>query len=52
MKQANKASAKFALIIGDSELESGAGVLRDMCKRDAEQQEVKLNVEAIAGSIS
>lgn len=52
MKQANKASAKFALIIGDSELEAGAGVLRDMCNRDAEQQEVKLNVEAIAGSIN
>ncbi len=52
MKQANKVFAKFALIIGDSELESGAGVLRDMCNRDAEQQEVKLNVEAITDSIS
>ena len=52
MKQANKASANFALIIGDSELESGTGVLRDMRNRDAEQQEVKLNVEAIASSVS
>lgn len=52
MKQANKAFARFALIIGDSELESGSGILRDMCNRDVEQQEVKLNVEAIAGSIS
>ena len=52
LKLANKASAKFALIIGDSELEAGAGVLRDIRNREAEQQEVKLDIEAIAGSIS
>ena len=51
LKQANKAFAKFALIIGDSELEAGAGVLRDMCNRDVEQREVELDVETIAGSI-
>ncbi|MFT5697877.1 MAG: histidyl-tRNA synthetase [Desulforhopalus sp.] len=51
MKQANKASARFALIIGDSELESGRGVLRDMHDREAEQQDVKLVVEAIAAAI-
>lgn len=30
MKQANKAGARFVLIIGDAELESGKGILRNM----------------------
>lgn len=52
MKQANKASARFTLIVGESEIEAGAGVLRDMRNRDAEQQNVKLDVGAIAAEIS
>ena len=52
MKQANKASARFTLIVGESELEAGTGVLRDMHNREAEQQNVKLDVGAIAAEIS
>ncbi|PHR27890.1 MAG: histidine--tRNA ligase [Desulfotalea sp.] len=51
MKLANKDFAKFALIIGDSELESGVGVVKNMRDRDAGPQEVKLTVEAIAATI-
>ena len=52
MKLANKALARFALIIGDSELEKGAGIIKDMRDRDATQQEVELAVEPIIAVIN
>lgn len=52
MKQADKALAKYALIIGDSELKTGVGVLKDMRDRDATQEEVRLAVEPIIAVIS
>jgi histidyl-tRNA synthetase len=51
MKQANKADARYTLIIGDSELASGKGVLRNMCDREAEQQDVDLSAEAIISAM-
>lgn len=45
MKYANKAGAKSALIIGDSELESGKAMIKSMST--GEEHEIKL--EAIAG---
>lgn len=51
MKQANKAFAKYTLIIGDTELESGSGLLRNMLDREAEQQNIALTVEAIEAAI-
>ena len=52
MKQADKARARFALIIGDAEIETGAGILRDMRDRDATQQEIGLAVETIKAVIN
>jgi histidyl-tRNA synthetase len=49
MKQANKAGARFVLIIGDSELEAGKGVLRNMATE--EQQEVGLVAAEITARI-
>jgi len=49
MKQAHKAGARFVLIIGDAELASGKGVLRNMANE--QQQEVLLDAAAIAGQI-
>lgn len=46
MKQANKAGAKFVLIIGDAELAAGKGVLRNMATE--QQQEVVLAAADIA----
>jgi histidyl-tRNA synthetase len=46
MKQANKAGARFVLIIGDAELESGKGILRNMLGKE-EQQEIDLSASAI-----
>ncbi|TKB09939.1 histidine--tRNA ligase [Desulforhopalus sp. IMCC35007] len=51
MKQANKAAARYTLIIGDSEIASGKGVLRDMHDREAEQQDVDLSAEAILSAM-
>lgn len=48
MKQANKAGARYVLIVGDAELESGKGILRNMQAKDEDQQEVLLSAEAIA----
>ena len=50
MKQANKAGARFVLIIGDTELESGKGLLRNM-QSEEEQQEILLSAAAIAECI-
>ena len=50
MKQANKAGARFVFIIGDAELESGKGILRNMLGNE-EQQEVLLATAALAASI-
>jgi histidyl-tRNA synthetase len=49
MKQANKACARFVLIIGDAELASGKGVLRNMATE--QQQEVGLAATEIAARI-
>lgn len=49
MKQAHKAGARFVLIIGDAEMESGKGLLRNMATE--EQQEVLLAVAYIAARI-
>ena len=51
MKQANKVAARYTLIIGDSELASGKGVLRNMRDREAEQQDVDLSAEAIIAAM-
>ena len=50
MKQANKVGARFVLIIGDNELLSGKGILRNM-QGNQEQQEVLLSVAALADAI-
>ncbi len=50
MKQADKAGARFVLIIGDTELASGRGILRNMLG-DAEQQEVELSATALANAL-
>jgi len=47
MKQANKAGARFVLIIGDDELALGKGILRDMMTKE-EQQDIALSASAIA----
>ncbi len=47
MKQANKAGARFVLIIGVDELLSGQGILRNMLIKE-EQQDVLLSASAIA----
>ena len=50
MKQANKAGARFVLVLGESELASGKGVLRNMV---IEQQfEVDLIATEIAGKLA
>ena len=45
MKQADKAGARFALIVGDQELEKGKAVLRNM--QSKEQQELDLEADAL-----
>lgn len=50
MKQANKAGARFVLIIGDDELESGKGILRNMLSKE-DQQEIDLSASAIVECI-
>jgi histidyl-tRNA synthetase len=55
MKQANKAGARFVLIVGDAELASGKGILRNM-QGDDEQVEIPLAASAmsefLAGKLS
>ncbi len=46
MKQANKAGARYVLILGDDELEQGRGVLRNMSTQ--EQQQVGLEIDSIS----
>jgi histidyl-tRNA synthetase len=50
MKQANKAGARFVLIIGDAELDSGKGILRNMLSNE-EQQEILLSASVVADCI-
>lgn len=50
MKQANKVGARFVLIIGDTELESGKGILRNMLG-NAEQQEIELSATALTAAL-
>jgi histidyl-tRNA synthetase len=45
MKQANKAAARYVLMIGDEELAKNKGILRDMVTQ--EQQEIPLGDEAV-----
>jgi histidyl-tRNA synthetase len=52
MKQADKAGARFVLIIGDTELESGKGILRNMLMKNEEQQDILLSASAIAECLS
>jgi len=49
MKQAHKAGARFVLIIGESELQAGKGLLRNMATE--EQQDVLLDVAEILARI-
>ncbi len=51
MKQADKAGARFVLIVGDAEVQSGKAVLRNMMTKE-EQQDVSLSASAIAECIS
>lgn len=46
MKQADKAAARFVLIIGETELESGKGILRNM--ETKKEQNVVLSAPAVA----
>ncbi len=46
MKQAHKTGARFVLIIGDAELESGKGILRNMGTEE-DQQDVLLSAQSI-----
>ncbi|MBB1077930.1 histidine--tRNA ligase [Rhodoferax sp. 4810] len=50
MKQANKVGARFVFILGDAELESGQGILRNMLGNE-EQQEVLLTAAALADAV-
>ena len=50
MKQANKAGARYVLIIGDAEVASGKGILRNM--KTEEQQEVLLSGHAVGECIT
>ena len=49
MRQANKLGARYVLMIGENELETGGAVLRDMERKD--QEEIRLNeaVEVVIG---
>ena len=50
MKQANKADAKYVLIIGDNEIERSKGVLKNMVTQ--QQQDVKLESSALVEAVS
>ena len=49
MKQADKAGARFALIVGDQELEKKKAVLRDMSTK--EQQELNIESDIILAAV-
>ena len=49
MKQADKTGASYVLIVGDTELEAGEGVLRNMATQ--EQQGVALTAEAVTAAV-
>jgi histidyl-tRNA synthetase len=50
MKYADKTGARYTLILGDSEIESGKGQLRSMS--DSSQTEIDLNdIDALAASL-
>jgi histidyl-tRNA synthetase len=50
MKQANKAGAKYALIVGDDEIEKGKGMLKNM--QTQQQQEVELIGSALLEAVN
>lgn len=47
MKQANKAGARYAFIIGEDELKKGCGILRDMKNKDIGQVEIEFTADAL-----
>lgn len=49
MKYADKAGAKFVLVIGDNEIEEGVSELRNM--KSGERVKVELSIEAIINSV-
>ena len=49
MKQANKGGARYVLIIGDNELASGKGVLKNMATQ--QQQDVELDSSVLTGRV-
>ncbi len=49
MKQANKAGAKYVLIVGDDEIENGKGVLKNMATE--QQQDVDLTCSALLNAV-
>ena len=51
MKQANKAGAGFALIIGENELVEGKAVLRNMESQEQEEIGIGSNLEAISAML-
>lgn len=50
MKQANKAGAAFVLIVGDEELETKSGLLRNMSTQ--EQQNIKLDEDEVEAVVT
>ncbi|MBW1634932.1 MAG: histidine--tRNA ligase [Deltaproteobacteria bacterium] len=50
MKQANKAGSRYVLIIGDNELASGKGILKNMATQ--QQQDVELDSSVLAERVS
>jgi histidyl-tRNA synthetase len=49
MKQANKASARYVLIVGEDELQAGKGVLRNM--ETQEQEEISLGCDSLVNRL-
>ena len=41
MKYANKIGAKYTVVLGDSELESGKAILKDMINKDGREIEIE-----------
>jgi len=49
MKKAGRLGAKKVLIVGDDELDSGRGILRDMLTKEQVEVDLKEVVEVIKG---
>ncbi|MEN8200558.1 MAG: histidine--tRNA ligase [Thermodesulfobacteriota bacterium] len=48
MKQANKANARYVLIIGENELEQGQAVLRNMATQEQEEVAIGIQIEELS----